>query len=79
MEPDTKDYDISENAEVVKIDKKMIISVGLKPNVRFLQGGTEASNYNKKEIETVVIVMGGEISYNKEENIVVVGMEKAER
>jgi hypothetical protein len=36
MEPDTKDYDISENAEVVKIDKKMIISVGLKPNVRFL-------------------------------------------
>lgn len=77
MELGTKAYHISENAEVVKIAKKMINSVGLKPNVRVVCGGTDASNYNKKGIETVVIGKGGEASHTKEENIAVADMEKA--
>ena len=77
MELITEAYHISEDAEVLKIAKKMISSVGLKPNVRIICGGTDASNYNKKEIETVVIGKGGEASHTKEENIAVVDMEKA--
>ena len=77
MELITKAYHISENAEVVKIAKKMINSVGLKPHVRVVCGGTDASNYNKKGIETVVIGKGGEASHTKEENIAVADMEKA--
>lgn len=77
MELSTKAYHISENAEVVKNAKKMISSVGLKPNVRVMCGGTDASNYNEKGIETVVIGKGGEASHTREENIAIVDMEKA--
>ena len=77
MELITKAYHISENAEVVKIAKKMITSVGLKPNALVSCGGSDASSYNKKEIETVVMGKGGKASHTKEENIAVVDMEKA--
>ena len=77
MELDIKAYHISESAEVVKIAKKMISSTDLKPNVRVICGGTDASNYNKKEIETVVIGRGGKAAHTKEENIAIVDMEKA--
>jgi tripeptide aminopeptidase len=77
MELNTQAYHISENSEVVKIAKKMITSLGLKPNVRIFCGGSDAANYNKKGIEAVVIGKGGEASHTKEENIAVADMEKA--
>ena len=68
---------ISEDAEVVKVAKRAVSSVGLKPNVRIICGGTDASNYNAKGIETVVIGMGVKAEHTKEENIAVADMEKA--
>jgi len=68
---------ISEDAEVVKIAKRAVSSVGLKPNVRIICGGTDASNYNEKGIETVVMGMGVKAAHTKEENIAMADMEKA--
>jgi len=77
MDLNIKAYSISENSKVVKMAKKMISSVGLKPNVRTLFGGSDASNYNDKGIETVVIGKGGKASHTTEETIALVDMEKA--
>ena len=79
MELNMKASRISEDAEVVKVAKRAVSSVGLKPNVRVICGGTDASNYNEKGIETVVIGMGCRAEHTKEENIAVADMEKAVR
>jgi len=68
---------ISEDAEVVGVLKRAVSSVGLKPNVQIICGGTDASNYNEKGIETVVMGMGVKAEHTKEENIAVADMEKA--
>ncbi|MEA1964674.1 MAG: M20/M25/M40 family metallo-hydrolase, partial [Candidatus Aerophobetes bacterium] len=77
MELSIKASRISEDAEVVKVARRAVSSVGLKPSVRVICGGTDASNYNEKGIETVVIGMGAKGEHTKEENIAVVDMEKA--
>ncbi len=77
MELSAQAYHISENSEVVKFAKKAINSVDLKPNVRISCGGTDAVNYNKKGIETVVMGKGGEASHTKGENISAADMKKA--
>jgi len=77
MELSMKASHISEDAEVVEIAKRAVSSVGLKPNVRIICGGTDASNYNEKGIETVVIGMGAKAEHTKEESIAVVDMERA--
>lgn len=79
MNLSTRASRIREDAEVVKIAKRAVSSVGLKPNVRVICGATDASNYNEKGIETVVIGMGGRAEHTKEENIAVEDMEKAVR
>ncbi len=77
MELNMKASPISEDAEVVGVVKRAVRSVGLKPNVRIICGGTDASSYNEKGIETVVIGMGAKAGHTKEENIAVADMEKA--
>ncbi len=77
MELSMKAYHISADAEVVKVAKRAVSSVDLKPNVKIIFGGTDASNYNKKGIKTVAIGMGAEAIHTKEENIAVADMEKA--
>jgi len=77
VEVSMKSSHISEDAEVVKVAKRALNSVGLKPNVKIVFGGTDASNYNKKGIKTVVIGMGAKAIHTKEENIAVADMEKA--
>jgi len=77
MQLDYKSSHISENAEVVKVARKAVSSIGLKPNVKIVCGGTDAINYNEKGIETVVIGMGVKAEHTKEENIAVENMEKA--
>ena len=77
MELTMKASHISEDAEAVRIAKRAVRSVGLKPNVRIICGGTDASNYNEKGIETVVMGMGVKAEHTKEENIAVADMEKA--
>jgi len=68
---------ISEDAEMVRVAKRAVSGAGLKPNVRIICGGTDASNYNEKGIETVVIGMGAKGEHTKEENIAVADMEEA--
>jgi len=68
---------ISENSKVVQIAKRAISSVNLKPKVKVICGGTDASNYNEKGITTVVIGTGVQAEHTKEEHIAVADMEKA--
>ena len=79
MDLNTRASRISEDAEVVKVAKRAASGVGLKPNVRVICGATDASSYNEKGIETVVIGTGGRAEHTKEENIAVADMEKAVR
>jgi len=79
MELGTKVYRISEDARVVEIAKRAVSSLGLKPNVRISCGGSDASSYNEKNIESVVIGMGAKAVHTREENIAVEDMEKAVR
>lgn len=72
-----KGYHISEVAKTVKIASRAVSSVGLKPNIKVICGGTDATNYNKKGIETAVIGTGGKAAHGKDENIAVADMEKA--
>lgn len=76
MELTAKAYRISESAKAVKIAKKAINRVGISPNVCIISGGTDAFNYNKKGIETVVIGSGSKAEHTKEENISIADMVK---
>ncbi|GAH38121.1 unnamed protein product, partial [marine sediment metagenome] len=67
---------IEENREFVDIAKMAIKSVGLEPKAKLICGGTDASNYNAKGINTVVIGTGVQKEHTTEEFISVEDMEK---
>jgi len=77
MELHHKGYRISENSQTVELAINAVKSIGLKPNVKIICGGTDATNYNKKGIETVVIGTGGKAAHSSQENIAISDMEKA--
>jgi len=77
MEMAYKAVRIPEDAVVVNIAKRAVESVGLEPRVRIICGGTDASIYNEKGIQTVVLGMGVKSEHSKDENIAVGDMEKA--
>jgi len=66
-----KAYQILENVEVVKIAKRALIAESLRPKIRVICGGTDASNYNQKGIQTVVLGTGVKKAHTKKENIAV--------
>jgi tripeptide aminopeptidase len=70
-----KAVQISENAEPVNIAKKALRSAGLEPRVHLICGGTDASIYNNKGIETVILGFGGKAEHSNDENIAVSDME----
>ena len=70
-----KAVQISENAETVNIAKKALRSAGLEPRVHLICGGTDASIYNNKGIETVILGFGGKAEHSNDENIAVSDME----
>jgi len=72
-----KAYHISENTEVVKVAKKAIQLMGLKPTTKVICGGTDAANLNEKGIATAVLGMGSKLPHSKDENISIGDMEKA--
>lgn len=67
---------IKETSKLVNIAKKAIKNVGLEPITKLICGGTDASHYNAKGIETVVIGTGVQKEHTKEEFITVDDMEK---
>ena len=68
---------IPEDAKVVTIAKRAVKSVGFESQVRIITGGTDASIYNKKGIQTVIIGTGVKAEHTVGENIAVADMEKA--
>ncbi len=67
---------IPEDSPVVKLAKKAIQSVGLKPQCKVICGGTDASNLNQKGIQAAVLGTGVQLPHSKEEHIAVKDMEK---
>ena len=68
---------ISKNSETVQIAVQAVKTAGLNPRVHLITAGTDASVYNSKGIETVIIGTGGKSEHSIEENITVEDMEKA--
>ncbi|MBP8718099.1 MAG: M20/M25/M40 family metallo-hydrolase [Candidatus Atribacteria bacterium] len=68
---------ISENTEVVRVAKKAIQSIGLKPEVKVICGGTDATNLNQKGIITAVLGTGSKLPHSTDEYIAINEMEQA--
>lgn len=79
MELAYKAVKIPEDAKEVAVAKRAVESIGLVPQVRVICGGTDASIYNEKGIQTVIIGTGVRSEHSKEEHIYVEDMEKAVR
>ena len=68
---------IPKDAPTVKIACQAIESIGMVPKVMAICGGTDASVYNTKGLETVVLGTGVRAQHTKGENISAADMEKA--
>ena len=77
MELGTTAFRVSEDARAVRVAKKAVSLIGLEPRILTPCGGSDATSYNEKGIETVVIGMGAKAIHTKEENIAVEDMAKA--
>jgi len=77
MEMAYEAVNIQEDAKVVTIARRAVKSVGFEPRVSIITGGTDASIYNKKGIQTVIIGTGVKAEHTIGENIAVADMEKA--
>jgi tripeptide aminopeptidase len=72
-----KSVNIPDDSPVVEISKKAIENIGMKPVAEVICGGTDASIYNEKGIQTAVLGTGVEKEHSTEERIAVADMEKA--
>ncbi len=72
-----KSVNIPEDSPVVEISKKAIKGIGMKPVAEVICGGTDASIYNEKGIQTAVLGTGVEKEHSTDEQIAVADMEKA--
>lgn len=70
-------YHIPEDAKVVKIAKRAIHNIGMKPRVKIICGGNDASNLNRMGIQTAVLGTGSKLPHSKDEHIAVKDMLKA--
>ena len=70
---------VPENAEVVKVVQKAIDAIGLKPQLRIIGGGSDASEYNAKGIQSVVIGTGGHLGHSVDEYVYVDDLQQAAR
>lgn len=68
---------ISKDSLTVKVACHAIETIGMVPNITTILGGTDASIYNAKGLETVVLGTGVRGQHTKGENIAVADMEKA--
>jgi len=68
---------IPDDAEVVRIAASAVSSAGLTPKVQLICGGTDASVYNEKGIQTVVMGTGARSEHSTEEHILIEDMVRA--
>jgi len=76
MELGTTAFRVSEDTRSVRVAKKALSFIGLEPRILTPCGGSDATSYNEKGIETIVIGMGAKAVHTKEENIAVEDMQK---
>jgi len=67
---------IPDDAPVLGMACRAVESVGLTPDVRLICGGTDASIYNEKGIQSVVLGIGCRAEHSSDEHIYVADMEK---
>ncbi|MFA8341482.1 MAG: M20/M25/M40 family metallo-hydrolase [Rhodothermaceae bacterium] len=72
-----KAVEISPEAEVVKISKEALKSVGVEAETAFMTGFTDASIHNNNGIEMAGVGIGAKLEHSTEEHIYVEDMEKA--
>jgi len=77
MELGTTAFRVPEEARVVQVAKEALTSAGVKPKILTSCGGSDATSYNEKKIETIVIGTGGKGAHTTEEHIAVEDMMKA--
>ncbi|MBN1858756.1 M20/M25/M40 family metallo-hydrolase [Candidatus Bipolaricaulota bacterium] len=70
-------YRLSETQPMVQTALRAIASVGLAARTNVITGGTDASVYNNKGIETVVMGIGARNEHSTQESIAISDMEKA--
>jgi tripeptide aminopeptidase len=70
---------VSEDARVVRWAQEAITDAGLTPNVQTICGGTDASIYNERGIETVVIGTGVKAEHSTDEHVLLSDMQLAVR
>lgn len=68
---------ISPDAEVVKISKKALKTVGIDAETTFMTGFTDASIHNNNGIEMAGVGIGAKLEHSTEEHIYIEDMEKA--
>jgi tripeptide aminopeptidase len=61
------------------VARRAIEKVGMAPKVRLITGGTDASVYNAKGIQCVVLGVGAKGEHSNDEHIAVADMETAVR
>lgn len=79
MELAYKAIQIPEDAPVVSVARRAVEAVGLTPKVQVICGGTDASVYNDRGIQTVVVGMGARDEHSTREHIRVEDMKQAVR
>jgi tripeptide aminopeptidase len=77
LDLETKASMIPPDSEVVQIAKKAIEELGLTPKIFPIVGGTDASIYNEKGIQTVVLGVGVQREHSAEEYVPISEMIKA--
>ena len=70
-------HSIPRNAGVVTVATGAVHAVGLDPSVRVICGGTDASIYNERGIETIVLGTGVRDEHSCDEHILISDMRRA--
>jgi len=70
-------FQLDDNTPMVRTAMNAIAAVGLSPRTNVMTGGTDASVYNARGIETVVVGIGAQNEHSTEESIAVSEMDKA--
>jgi len=68
---------VPEDAEVVAVAQKAMVGMGLKPQLRVIGGGSDASEYNAIGIQSVVLGTGVHLEHTEDEHVYVQDLQKA--
>ena len=70
---------LSDDAPVLSVARKSLEMAGLTPDIRVICGGTDASIYNEKGIQSVILGIGCRAAHSADEHIAIADMETTVR